>query len=98
MITRVLYTGKCSNRAGIILLLKDDYLQYHNPYPAVTADNGRISAVFVRIGLKSLLSCIVGSFDLLVLFCKRSYTIGSIVPIRASKIISLDTFLYIICK
>ena len=43
------------------LLREGDYLHYRNPYQAVTTDNGRIFDVLVIIGLKSTLSCLVGS-------------------------------------
>ena len=47
------------------LLSRNDYLHYH-VLSAVTTDNGRISAILVMIGLKSMLSCLVGARLILI--------------------------------
>ena len=50
-------------------LLKDDYPHYPSlsyPLSAVTTDNGSIFDVLVMIGLKSMLSCLVGARLILI--------------------------------
>ena len=51
------------------LLLKDDYPHYPSlsyPLSAVTTDNGSIFDALVMIGLKSMLSCLVGARLILI--------------------------------
>src|SRR5581483_5937374 len=67
----VLQIGTCSYRAGIMLypcnssLTRAWFSSLSYPLSAATTDSGRILFVLVIIGLKSIVSCLVG--DLLIL-------------------------------